>query len=47
MKRTITGSFAVVFGLTLLPCSLWSARLTSEVKISNGMPAPYVNGIPN
>ena len=44
MKKTIIASFAVAVGLTLLPCSLWGAGLTSEVKILNGMPALYVNG---
>lgn len=44
MKKTIIASFAVAVGLTLLPCSLWSAGLTSEVKMLNGMPALYVNG---
>lgn len=44
MKKTIIVSFAVAVGLTLVPCSLWSAGLTSEVRISNGMPALYVNG---
>ncbi len=44
MKKTIIASFAFTVGLILLPSSLWSAGLTSEVKIHNGMPALYVNG---
>jgi hypothetical protein len=44
MKKTIIASCALAVGLTLFPCSLSSAGLTSEVKILNGMPALYVNG---
>ncbi len=44
MKKIIIASFAVAVGLTLLPCSLQSAGLTSEVRRLNGMPALYVNG---
>ena len=46
MKKTYLVFFAVAVTIawTLLPCTLWSAGLTSEVKIVNGMPALYVNG---
>ncbi len=44
MKKTIIASIAVAAALTLLPSSLRSDGLTSEVRVLNGMPALYVNG---
>jgi beta-galactosidase len=44
MKKTYMVCFAVAFAWALLPGSLWSAGLTSEVRMHNGMPALFVNG---